>query len=197
MDDLFSVFAAPTASPSGTNGAQAGPSNNGLDGGAAPKPKRQKRAEPTEDAAPKPIKKAKAPRLDAPKPVAAPVVATDEFEQEQTREVADSGGLAGAAGHGPVRLSHQVRHQVAIPPNFPYTPINRHVMTDPPARVYPFTLDPFQATSIASIDRNESVLVSAHTSAGKTVVAEYAIAQCLRDKQRVIYTSPIKVRAAS
>ena len=40
---------------------------------------------------------------------------------------------------------------------------------------------------------NESVLVSAHTSAGKTVVAEYAIAQCLRDKQRVIYTSPIKV----
>lgn len=39
---------------------------------------------------------------------------------------------------------------------------------------------------------NESVLVSAHTSAGKTVVAEYAIAQCLRDKQRVIYTSPIK-----
>ena len=40
---------------------------------------------------------------------------------------------------------------------------------------------------------NESVLVSAHTSAGKTVVAEYAIAQCLKDKQRVIYTSPIKV----
>jgi superfamily II RNA helicase len=38
----------------------------------------------------------------------------------------------------------------------------------------------------------ESVLVSAHTSAGKTVVAEYAIAQSLRDKQRVIYTSPIK-----
>jgi ATP-dependent RNA helicase DOB1 len=35
--------------------------------------------------------------------------------------------------------------------------------------------------------------VSAHTSAGKTVVAEYAIAQSLRNKQRVIYTSPIKV----
>jgi len=34
--------------------------------------------------------------------------------------------------------------------------------------------------------------VSAHTSAGKTVVAEYAIAMALRDKQRVIYTSPIK-----
>jgi ATP-dependent RNA helicase DOB1 len=35
--------------------------------------------------------------------------------------------------------------------------------------------------------------VSAHTSAGKTVVAEYAIAQALQNKQRVIYTSPIKV----
>lgn len=34
--------------------------------------------------------------------------------------------------------------------------------------------------------------MSAHTSAGKTVVAEYAIAMSLRDKQRVIYTSPIK-----
>jgi hypothetical protein len=29
-------------------------------------------------------------------------------------------------------------------------------------------------------------------SAGKTVVAEYAIAMSLRDNQRVIYTSPIK-----
>jgi replicative superfamily II helicase len=37
------------------------------------------------------------------------------------------------------------------------------------------------------------VLVAAHTSAGKTVVAEYAIAMAFRDKQRVIYTSPIKV----
>jgi hypothetical protein len=36
------------------------------------------------------------------------------------------------------------------------------------------------------------VLVSAHTSAGKTAVAEYAIAMALRDKQRVVYTSPIK-----
>ncbi|GLE09305.1 hypothetical protein PINS_up020914, partial [Pythium insidiosum] len=31
-----------------------------------------------------------------------------------------------------------------------------------------------------------------HTSAGKTLLAEYAIAKSLRDKQRVIYTSPIK-----
>lgn len=36
------------------------------------------------------------------------------------------------------------------------------------------------------------VQVSAHTSAGKTVVASYAIAMSLRENQRVIYTSPIK-----
>ena len=38
----------------------------------------------------------------------------------------------------------------------------------------------------------QSVLVSAHTSAGKTVTAEYAIALSLKLKQRVIYTTPIK-----
>ena len=57
---------------------------------------------------------------------------------------------------------------------------------------YPFQLDPFQATSVACIERNESVLVAAHTSAGKTAVAEYAIAKSLKSQQRVIYTSPIK-----
>lgn len=36
------------------------------------------------------------------------------------------------------------------------------------------------------------MLVSAHTSAGKTVVAEYAISRSLAAKQRVIYTTPIK-----
>ena len=61
-----------------------------------------------------------------------------------------------------------------------------------PAKTYPFTLDPFQQTAVDYIELGESVLVSAHTSAGKTAVAEYAIAKSLRDKQRVIYTSPIK-----
>lgn len=61
-----------------------------------------------------------------------------------------------------------------------------------PAKEYSFALDPFQRVSIACLERNESVLVSAHTSAGKTVVAQYAIAMSLRDKQRVVYTSPIK-----
>lgn len=87
----------------------------------------------------------------------------------------------------------QVRHQVAVPPGYNYIPISQHVPPAKPDREYKFELDPFQKVSVHAIQRNESVLVSAHTSAGKTVVAEYAIAQSLNRKQRVIYTSPIKV----
>ncbi|KAB8239814.1 rRNA-processing arch domain-containing protein [Aspergillus alliaceus] len=131
---------------------------------------------------------AKRPRLgQEPEPVVA-----DLFETAQEREVAASAGLQAANDSSSVVLSHQVRHQVAIPPNYPYVPISEHKPPENPARVWPFTLDPFQQVSVASIQREESVLVSAHTSAGKTVVAEYAIAQSLKNNQRVIYTSPIK-----
>ena len=41
------------------------------------------------------------------------------------------------------------------------------------------------------------MLVAAHTSAGKTAVAEYAIAMALKEKQKVIYTSPLKVPTPS
>ena len=41
---------------------------------------------------------------------------------------------------------------------------------------WPFELDPFQKQAIIHIESQESVFVAAHTSAGKTVVAEYAIA---------------------
>ncbi|KAJ3064952.1 ATP-dependent RNA helicase mtr4 [Podochytrium sp. JEL0797] len=91
-----------------------------------------------------------------------------------------------------LNITHSVRHQVAIPLGYDYVPLSEHKAPEVPARTYPFVLDPFQQTAISAIQRNESVLVSAHTSAGKTVVAEYAIAQSLREKQRVIYTSPIK-----
>jgi ATP-dependent RNA helicase DOB1 len=126
-------------------------------------------------------------RLDEPEPVV-----TDTFETEQSREVAVSSGLMTQKETGAVILSHQVRHQVSLPPDYDYVSIHEHKPPEKPARTWPFTLDPFQQVSIYSIQRNESVLVSAHTSAGKTVVAEYAIAQCLQNNQRVIYTSPIK-----
>ncbi|KAF1849736.1 antiviral helicase [Cucurbitaria berberidis CBS 394.84] len=120
-------------------------------------------------------------------------IVTDDFETEQSREIAAAAGLQAQPQEGQaVVLSHQVRHQVALPPDYDYVPISEHKAPAEPAKTWPFTLDPFQQVSIASIQRNESVLVSAHTSAGKTVVAEYAIAQCLKNNQRVIYTSPIK-----
>ena len=61
-----------------------------------------------------------------------------------------------------------------------------------PAITFPYELDVFQKDSVEALENEESVLVAAHTSAGKTTVAIYAIAKALRDKQRVIYTSPIK-----
>eukprot|EP00035_Acanthoeca_spectabilis_P008573 m.155667 g.155667 ORF g.155667 m.155667 type:complete len:1346 (+) comp14415_c0_seq3:153-4190(+) len=60
------------------------------------------------------------------------------------------------------------------------------------ARSYPFELDRFQKLAVMHLERNESVFVAAHTSAGKTVVAEYAIALTAQHMTRCIYTSPIK-----
>lgn len=61
-----------------------------------------------------------------------------------------------------------------------------------PAIKYPFTLDEFQKRAILRLEQKQNVFVAAHTSAGKTVVAEYAIALARERMARVIYTSPIK-----
>ncbi|VFV34095.1 superkiller viralicidic activity [Lynx pardinus] len=81
-------------------------------------------------------------------------------------------------------------HEVALPADEDYLPLKPRV--GKAAKEYPFILDAFQREAIQCVDNNQSVLVSAHTSAGKTVCAEYAIALALREKQRVIFTSPIK-----
>lgn len=121
-------------------------------------------------------------------------VLTDTFTTAESRQVAAAAGFAPSKEDGSLTLAHNIQHQVALPPDldYEYVPLSNHKGPSEPARSYSFKLDPFQALSIASIERDESVLVSAHTSAGKTVVAEYAIAQCLKRNQRVIYTSPIK-----
>ncbi|KAM3654682.1 LOW QUALITY PROTEIN: superkiller complex protein 2-like, partial [Ammospiza maritima maritima] len=61
-----------------------------------------------------------------------------------------------------------------------------------PAHKWPFRPDPFQQRAALCLERGHSVLVAAHTSAGKTAVAEYAIALARRHMTRSIYTSPIK-----
>jgi superfamily II RNA helicase len=53
-------------------------------------------------------------------------------------------------------------------------------------------LDRFQEEAIHAIDGHRSVIVTAPTGAGKTVIAEYAVEKCIRMGRRVIYTAPIK-----
>ncbi|KAL0308332.1 UNVERIFIED_CONTAM: DExH-box ATP-dependent RNA helicase DExH10 [Sesamum radiatum] len=96
-------------------------------------------------------------------------------------------------------LSQPCVHEVAVPSGYVpskdesiYGTLADPIYNGEMAKTYPFKLDPFQEVSVACLERNESILVSAHTSAGKTAVAEYAIAMAFRDKQRVIYTSPLK-----
>jgi len=55
-----------------------------------------------------------------------------------------------------------------------------------------FSLDRFQREALAAVDAGRNVLVAAPTGAGKTVVAEHAVAQALTNGQRAFYTTPIK-----
>ena len=55
-----------------------------------------------------------------------------------------------------------------------------------------FTLDKFQHQAMDAIDRGESVLVSAPTGSGKTLVADYAVARALEAGGKAFYTTPIK-----
>ncbi|KAG1365844.1 DExH-box ATP-dependent RNA helicase DExH11 [Cocos nucifera] len=57
---------------------------------------------------------------------------------------------------------------------------------------FPFELDRFQKEAIYYLEKGESVFVAAHTSAGKTVVAEYAFALASKHCTRAVYTAPIK-----
>jgi ATP-dependent RNA helicase HelY len=57
----------------------------------------------------------------------------------------------------------------------------------------PFKLDAFQREAIDKLERGVGgVLVSAPTSSGKTMVAEYAIFRALQDGAKALYTTPLK-----
>ncbi|KAH9920208.1 antiviral helicase [Epithele typhae] len=79
-------------------------------------------------------------------------------------------------------------HEVDI--NKPMT--NFHELVPEMAHEYPFELDTFQKEAVYHLEMGDSVFIAAHTSAGKTVVAEYAIALAGKHMTRAIYTSPIK-----
>ena len=86
-------------------------------------------------------------------------------------------------------------HKIAYPPGFDEAKKrkNRFSQTKSDKVIkFAYELDVFQKQSICGLEAGDNVLVSAHTSAGKTTVAEYAIARALAQNERVIYTSPIK-----
>ncbi|HET9849562.1 MAG TPA: DEAD/DEAH box helicase [Candidatus Dormibacteraeota bacterium] len=56
----------------------------------------------------------------------------------------------------------------------------------------PWPLDPFQVEAIEKLESHHGVLVSAPTSSGKTVIADYAIFRALQTDTRAIYTTPLK-----
>ena len=57
---------------------------------------------------------------------------------------------------------------------------------------FPFPLDDFQEAGCYAIEKQENVLITAHTGSGKTVLAIYGIGWCIKNNKKAIYTSPTK-----
>jgi len=62
----------------------------------------------------------------------------------------------------------------------------------PLGELFPFPLDDFQLEAIDALNQGQSVVVSAPTGSGKTLVGEYAIHRALAHGQKVFYTTPLK-----
>jgi superfamily II RNA helicase len=62
----------------------------------------------------------------------------------------------------------------------------------PLEQLFPFPLDGFQLEAIDALNQGQSVVVSAPTGSGKTLVGEYAIHRALAHGQKVFYTTPLK-----
>ncbi|NXY11452.1 MTREX helicase, partial [Pteruthius melanotis] len=178
-DELFSVFEEDAAvAASGAKKSKTGPAEGARRPGkrleekpsepAIVKPKREVEIDSTEN-----VILGKKPKLED--VLSEDVSLTDLMPQVKVQSVETVEGCT---------------HEVALPASEEFTGLKPR--TGKAAKEYPFILDAFQREAILCVDNNQSVLVSAHTSAGKTVCAEYAIALALREKQRVIFTSPIK-----
>ncbi|PPQ90945.1 hypothetical protein CVT25_008256 [Psilocybe cyanescens] len=122
----------------------------------------------------------------------------EEIPLDQTKEVDDllptSRSNLKPVGFKKRRLKRAIMQKRdwahVIDVNTPLT--NFHELVPEMAHKYPFELDTFQKQAVYHLEMGDSVFVAAHTSAGKTVVAEYAIALAEKHMTRAIYTSPIK-----
>ncbi|ODV91202.1 hypothetical protein CANCADRAFT_16251, partial [Tortispora caseinolytica NRRL Y-17796] len=128
------------------------------------------------------------PQEELAKPALSQTNFLDLSEIEEIINSADSSALT-IAGYSKAETNeHKWAHEVDV--SHPIT--NFTELVPVPARQWPFELDTFQKEAIYHLEQGDSVLVAAHTSAGKTVVAEYAIALAQRNMTKAIYTSPIK-----
>ena len=58
--------------------------------------------------------------------------------------------------------------------------------------LFPFPLDNFQIDAIKAINSGNSIVLTAPTGAGKTLLGEFAIYRGLSHENRVFYTTPLK-----
>ncbi|KAF2084998.1 antiviral helicase [Saccharata proteae CBS 121410] len=131
-------------------------------------------------------------------PEAAPGLSADSDEEDTNADeeidallpvefpaLAPRGSLAMSANK---RGGREWAHMVDVNRDIP----NFRDLVPDMARTWPFEPDTFQKEAIYHLENGDSVFVAAHTSAGKTVVAEYAIALAAKHMTKAIYTSPIK-----
>ncbi|XP_016847296.2 superkiller complex protein 2 isoform X1 [Anolis carolinensis] len=120
----------------------------------------------------------------------APLQRANSLEELVLKEVTPTPKSSPPAAPAPT--AEPPKEQWAIPVDIS-SPVDDFYKRIPdPAFKWPFEPDVFQKQAILHLEKHDSVFVAAHTSAGKTVVAEYAIALSQKHMTRTVYTSPIK-----
>ncbi|KAJ4849927.1 Antiviral helicase ski2 [Turnera subulata] len=104
----------------------------------------------------------------------------------------DSGGLVSLSKTAGGSGEHQQAEEQALGDSAEEIAEHFSELVPDMALKFPFELDTFQKQAIYYLEKGDSVFVAAHTSAGKTVVAEYAFALASKHCTRAVYTAPIK-----
>ena len=94
-------------------------------------------------------------------------------------------------GSDHLRKKELSRSVAAFAPDIEF-PVSEEERAAVPVEYRGLKLDPFQQEAIRHLEAGRSVLVSAPTGVGKTLVADYLIERMYNEKSRVIYTAPIK-----
>ncbi|XP_058028782.1 superkiller complex protein 2 [Ahaetulla prasina] len=122
----------------------------------------------------------------------APLHRVNSLEELVLKEVTPVPKSAPQAAPAPAPATVPPKEQWAILVDVSSPVDDFYKLIPDPAFKWPFEPDVFQKQAILHLEKHDSVFVAAHTSAGKTVVAEYAIALSQKHMTRTIYTSPIK-----